>query len=545
MASNQPPANTFTLEELELVDAGPEESFDNLTKLASMYLGTPVSLVSIVQHSKDRQVFKSQIGLPEPWATERQTPLSHSFCQYVVREDRTLAVEHAPTHPLVRDNLAIRDLNVIAYLGVPIYTPDNEPVGALCAIDETARSWSDNDIAILKQLASCVSDTILLKATIKMNEILIQRQSERCERTESQSRAFLESAPDATVIVDDAGTMQVVNVQTEALFGYRREALVGQSIEMLIPERFRSGHAAHRQRYFDEPQRRPMGAGIELYGRQRDGSEFPVEISLSSVGSDQQRLISAAIRDISRRRKMEQQSRILQRELAHAWQQTMMGEMAAGLAHELNQPLTAITQYCDAALTAITTDETDQPDAVQFLGDAYEQAQRAGTIIRQLKQFIRKSETEKSPVALNDLIAQTVELIEPDARDKNIEIILALEDDIADIILNRVQVAQVLVSLIRNSVDAIETSSNDERVVTIGSTSVDGCVQITVQDTGPGLSSIEDAFSPYETSKDEGIGMGLSISRSIIEAHSGRLWAEQEIGAGARFHFTLPLRMAD
>jgi len=542
MVSDRPPIHSFTLEELELVDAPPEISFDNLTKLTSMMLDTPVSLVSIIQVDKDRQFFKSQKGLPEPWATERQTPLSHSFCQHVVRENRALAIDNAPTHQLVKDNLAIADLNVIAYLGVPIYSPENRPVGALCAIEGKARSWSDNDVTILQQLASCVSDAILLKATIKTNEILIQRQSELCQRTESQWQAFLESAPDATVIIDDAGTMQIVNAQAEVLFGYRRETLIGRPVEILIPDRFKNGHASHRERFFEEPHPRPIGTDLELFGRRKDGSEFPVEISLSSIGSDKKRLVSAAIRDISERREMEHKSRTQQRELVHVGRLTMMGEMATGLAHELNQPLTAITQYCDAALVIMTTSEADEPDVTQFLMEAYEQAQRAGNIIRQLRQFVRKGETEKLPIMLNHLVEQTAKLIEPEARDKNVQISLILADEITDVILDRVQIAQVLVNLIRNGIDAIETASSEKRAIKIESALGEGCVRVTMQDTGPGLRSIEDAFKPYETSKSEGLGMGLSISRSIVEAHGGRLWAEPETGRGARFHFTLPVQ---
>jgi len=542
MASDRPPIHSFTLEELELVDASPEISFDNLTKLTSMMLGTPVSLISIVQVDKDRQFFKSQRGLPEPWATERQTPLTHSFCQHVVRENRALAVDNAPTHQLVKDNLAIADLNVIAYLGVPIYSPEKRPVGALCAIESKARSWSDNDIAVLQQLASCVSDAILLKATIKTNGILIQRQSEQCARTESQSRAFLEAAPDATVIVDDAGRMQVVNAQAEVLFGYRREALIGRPVEMLIPERFKDGHASQRERYFDEPHPRPIGVGPDLFGRRKNGSEFPVEISLSSVGSDKQRLVSAAIRDISERRKMEHQSRVQQRELAHVGRLTTMGEMATGMAHELNQPLTAITQYCDAAIVAMTKSDVDDPDIAHCLKEAYEQAQRAGSIIRQLRQFVRNGETEKTPVLLNHLVEQTAKLMKPEACDKNVRIILTLEDEITDVVLDRVQIAQVLVNLLHNGIDAIETAMSEERAITIESALSEGHVQVTVQDTGPGLHSVDDAFKPYETSKPEGLGMGLSISRSIIEAHGGRLWAAPLSGGGARFHFTLPVQ---
>lgn len=193
MASEQLSEHSFTLEELGLVDAPTEGAFDNLTRLASMMLGAPVSLVSMVQFAKDRQYFKSYLGLPEPWATDRQTPLSHSFCQHVVREDQALVVDDAPKHPLVKDNLAIPDLNVIAYLGVPIYSPTREPIGSFCVIDGIARAWSDEDVATLKQLASCVTDAIRLKATIKTNEILLRERKaamDELERSNSELDEF-------------------------------------------------------------------------------------------------------------------------------------------------------------------------------------------------------------------------------------------------------------------------------------------------------------------------------------------------------------------
>ena len=166
----------YTLHELGLVDSAPESSFDNLTKLASNILGAPVSLVSIVDFDGDRQVFKSQIGLGEPWASKRQTPLSHSFCQHVVLNNEALVVENASEHALVKDNLAVRDLNVAAYLGMPVYSPNGQPLGALCVIDNVPRSWSSSNIENLTDLARCVSDVIGLKGELLTNERLRQEQ---------------------------------------------------------------------------------------------------------------------------------------------------------------------------------------------------------------------------------------------------------------------------------------------------------------------------------------------------------------------------------
>lgn len=162
----------FSLEDLGLVDALDEEVFDNLTHLASYITKSPVSLVSFVQTEKNRQYFKSQVGLTEPWLSKRQTPLSHSFCQYVVSENATLIVDNASEHPLVADNLAIPDLGVNAYLGAPIYGAGNMPLGALCVIEGEPRKWDDEAIQNLEKLAYCVTDAIRTKILYKNSENL-------------------------------------------------------------------------------------------------------------------------------------------------------------------------------------------------------------------------------------------------------------------------------------------------------------------------------------------------------------------------------------
>jgi len=244
--------------------------------------------------------------------------------------------------------------------------------------------------------------------------------------------------------------------------------------------------------------------------------------------------------EIAERKRAESQSQQLQSELAHVARFSTTGEMAASLAHELNQPLTAITQYCDALLHAQKPDTSPDQSVTECIEEMQDQAFRAGEIIRQLRQFIRKGETDAELVNLNELIAQTIRLIEPQARENNIEIISDVVADPPKIMINRVQIAQVLVNLLRNSVEAIVTGDCDERKVTVTTRLNGNATQITVQDTGPGLRSANQAFKPFETTKPEGMGMGLSISRSIVEAHNGQLSADTNVIKGASFRITLP-----
>ncbi len=168
----------YSLEELGLIDAPPESIFDNLTKLATSLFDIPVSLVSIVDFDNNRQYFKSQLGLVEPWAAQRQTPLSHSFCQHVVNDNSTLVVEDAAIHPKVKDNLAVRDLGVATYIGAPIYNTDDQPIGAFCVIDGKPRRWTPEEIEQLESLSNCVTDAIKLKAAYLDSERLRQEQSQ-------------------------------------------------------------------------------------------------------------------------------------------------------------------------------------------------------------------------------------------------------------------------------------------------------------------------------------------------------------------------------
>lgn len=193
-----------TNRDLGLVDAEPEQAFDGLSALAARLFDVPVALVSIVEEENDRQFFKSQVGLAEPWAATRQTPLSDSFCRHVKERDEPLVVNNSAEHELVRDNGAVTKLDVIAYLGVPIYSPNRRPIGALCVIDHKSRDWSAEDVGLLKALAGCVSNEILLRASLRKGERLRQALESEYERVnrytavrESISVAFI--TPDLTM----------------------------------------------------------------------------------------------------------------------------------------------------------------------------------------------------------------------------------------------------------------------------------------------------------------------------------------------------------
>lgn len=373
--------------------------------------------------------------------------------------------------------------------------------------------------------------------------ILLQQEVEQRRRTESKFRQFIESAPDAIIIVDNSGTIEVVNHRAEMMFEFHRDELIGENIQLLIPKLSAIPQSSHLEQTLQLPATGPVGQTLELTALNKSGHKIPVEIKLSRVRDQNNPLISAAIRDISRRLQMEDQSRELQNDLAHVARLSTMSQMATGLAHELNQPLTAITQNADAALITLKDYKDLDPELTEYIQDIESEALRAGEIIRSLRRLISKNSTTPSEINLNALILQTVQLMTPDARTNNITI-KANSSPIPNPIGDRVQIAQVLVNLIRNSVEAIALSDCTHKTITVSTNHDELFVTVSVHDTGPGFRLLTDAFEAFETSKNEGLGIGLSISTTIIEKHGGKLWRDADITIGATVLFTLPINSA-
>ena len=237
----------YSFEELGLVDTSPESIFDNLTMLATSLFDIPVSLVSIVDFDNNRQYFKSQLGLVEPWAEQRQTPLSHSFCKHVVNDNATLVVENAALHPKVKDNLAVRDLGVATYLGAPIYNPENEPIGAFCVIDGEPRRWAQEEINQLERLSKCVTDAIKLKAANLDSEALRKEQGDFTYAISHELKSpantlhliFDEIALEGDQLSTDAhmlvkeglGTVERMQNQVDDILQYSQTTATGGAIE--------------------------------------------------------------------------------------------------------------------------------------------------------------------------------------------------------------------------------------------------------------------------------------------------------------------------
>jgi two-component system sensor kinase FixL len=354
-------------------------------------------------------------------------------------------------------------------------------------------------------------------------------------------RSILETVPDAMVVIDHLGAIQLFSTAAERLFGYTAAEVNGCNIRMLMPSPYREAHDSYLTRYMATGERRIIGIGRVVVGLRKDGGTFPMELQVGEVNHEGHRWFTGFVRDLTDRQRTEQRLQELQAGLLHASRLRSMGQMAAALAHELNQPLTATANYVKAAQRLAGAVKPDPARIRQALSLAAQQTLRSGEIIRRLRSFVARGEVDRRPEAMGKLIEEASALALVGAKEHGVHVDLGLGTAVPMVEVDRVQVQQVLLNLMRNAVEAMEQSHRRELSVRV--TAADGMVRVTVADTGPGVSPDVAAqlFQPFITTKPEGMGIGLSVCRTIIEAHGGRLWMEPNDGGGSLFHFTVPV----
>ena len=359
-------------------------------------------------------------------------------------------------------------------------------------------------------------------------------------RREAHLRSILETIPDAMIVIDEGGLMRDFSQAAERLFGWTPDEVAGKNVSMLMPEPYRTAHDGYLQRYYRTGERRIIGIGRVVVGERKDGSTFPMELAVGEMKVADVRFFTGFIRDLTERQHTETRLQELQSELVHVSRLTALGEMASALAHELNQPLSAIANYLKGSKMLLDREVVPHERIAEAVDHAANEALRAGEIIRRLRDFVSRGETERRIESLPKLIEEASALALVGAKEHGVRVRFDFDPNVDLVLADKVQVQQVVLNLIRNAVDAmLETDKRNLTVTVVPSDNE--MALVSVADTGPGVSEdvVDQLFQPFITTKRSGMGVGLSISRTIVEAHGGRIWVEANEGGGAVFRFTV------
>ncbi len=372
------------------------------------------------------------------------------------------------------------------------------------------------------------------------------------QEREARLQSILETAPDAIIVIDERGAIESYSSAAQRLFGFTAAEVIGQNVRMLMPSPYRERHDGYIRHYLDTGERRIIGIGRVVVGQRKDGTTFPMELAVGEVVASGRRLFTGFIRDLTERQLNESRMQELQTELLHMSRLSDVGQMASAIAHELNQPLTAILNYVQAARRILQTKGVPiPPKAADAMDKAVGQASRASAIVQNLRSFIQKGDMERRIEDLNKVVGEATALGLVGAKETGISVRLELSALPVSVFIDKVQIQQVVFNLVRNSVEAMAGSAPPRHLQVTTAVAEAGtdaaAAEVAVSDTGPGLApEIQtQLFQPFQTTKEKGMGLGLSICRSIIDAHGGRLQAVPNAERGVTFRFTIPLAGQD
>jgi two-component system sensor kinase FixL len=366
----------------------------------------------------------------------------------------------------------------------------------------------------------------------------------RARESEALLDAVLKAAVDAIVMIDERGRIELFSQAAERMFGWEAKDVVGRNVSLLMPDPYRAGHDGYLEQYLRTGTPRIIGIGRQAVAVRRDGTHFPVELAVGEIASfGTGRRFVGLIRDTTEKVRAEKEARIHRERLAHVTRLSTLGEMAAGIAHEVNQPLTAISAYAQALARRLRKEPHGPRDGLDTVEKIAEQALRAGEILRRLREFARKGETTRTDCDLNRLVLDVLRLAEVDARNHDVAVTAELAPDLPLIPADEIQIQQVVLNLVRNGVESMGGGGTGPRSLAVRTRATEGGgVEVSVSDHGGGVDpGVEDQlFLPFFTTKRSGMGLGLSISQSIVTAHGGALAFSRNAEGGSTFRFTLP-----
>lgn len=365
----------------------------------------------------------------------------------------------------------------------------------------------------------------------------------RIKDSQAKLSAIVDTAKDAIITTNESGIIASANPAAVALFSYEEGELIGQNVSMLMPMEHKNGHDGYMQNYISAGDPAQLGVARELQGRRQDGSTFPLELSLGEWGQGNQHSFSGILRDISDRKEAEERTRQHQAELAHVYRLSALGEMASMIAHEINQPLTAISSFAAGCLRRLKADVVNVDELGPAIERISEQAKRASEIVQRGRAFARRDKPRQIKLDLIKVVERAVEFIQHEADSQEVTIGVSNITGICEAQADELQIQQVIINLLQNALDAFEEADSPTKEILIEiNVQAEGLIELTVADSGPGLPEdfADHAFERFFTTKEKGLGLGLSICRSIIEAHGGQIAAESKPGQGTKFRITLP-----
>jgi PAS domain S-box-containing protein len=484
-------------------------------------------------------------GIDEASARKLNKPSVAGTFRAIAVEGRTVGVfSHAGEPRLLA--LPAYHPPVRGFLGMPIRTGTRN-YGLIYVADKLSGvEFTTEDERFLATIAAKLA--VAYENTLRYQEIQertakLEREVEQRKQAEERFRLLVETAPTGILICDGQGRITEGNAQLQRMFGYGREELIGQPVEMLIPEQHRGTHVGHRSSYISNPQARPMGLGIDIHGRRKDGTKFPVEISLAPLATREGVLISGTVVDISERKKLEQQIRVSQRLEA-------VGQLAAGIAHDFNNILTAISGNTKLALADLPADHPVQ----QNLTEIEKASSRATKLVRQILTFSRQQESKREVIKLAPVIEEVLKLLRA-TLPANIEIRTYFSPDVPVVSADSTQIHQILMNLATNAADAMQQGGvldvrletvvvNGDLARTCAELHEGPYVRLSIADAGCGMTqaTVEHIFEPFFTTKPpgQGTGLGLSVVHGILKNHGGAVTVYSESGRGTVFHLYLP-----
>jgi two-component system sensor kinase FixL len=367
--------------------------------------------------------------------------------------------------------------------------------------------------------------------------------SDALRRREAHLKSILDTVPDATVVIETDGRIVTFNAAAVRQFGYSPEEAVGQNVKMLMPAPYKQQHDGYLARYLSTGEKRIIGVDRVVVGQRKDGSTFPMTLAVGEMRSGGQTYFTGFIRDLTEREESAAKLDAAQGELARLARLNELAEMASTLAHELNQPLSAITNYTQGSVRLL--ESVTEEHAVRLRGalaEAAKQALRAGDIIRHLREYVTRGDTEKAPEDMKSLVEEAGALALVGSRELGVKTLFEFGHEDGLVMADRVQIQQVLINLMRNAMEAMRDSEAKDLVVRARA-ATDGFMHVDVEDTGTGISDevASQLFTPFVTTKPGGMGIGLSISKRIVESHGGSITVRRNARGGATFSFSLPL----